>query len=208
MKKKNESNPYFSAFISMSDCTVRAATELDRLMSNYRAEDLQAAVKPLHAVEHESDEILHETMTSLIHEFITPIEREDITDILNLLDTTVDDIEDVAIKANMFNVKAIRPECVQLCEIIVKCACALKAAAAEFPNFKKSKTLRPLLIDINSYEEEADRVYFDAMYRLYRDNIPPLEVTVWAQMFDALERCADDCEHAAYGIECAVLKNT
>lgn len=206
--KKQKTNIYYSAFVHMADCTVRAAAELERLMRNFNPCDLESALAPLHSVENEADGVLHATKEKLLHEFITPIDRDDILSILNTFDGVVDDIEDIAIKARIFDISAVRPECLELCAVISECALALKELAMEFPDFKRSERLKELFVLVNSLEEKGDRIYFKAMRRLYAEGKDAVEILKWSQIFDALEACCDACEHTAGCIECAVFDNT
>lgn len=206
--KKQKTNVYYDSFVKMATCTVRAASELERLLMNFSSSDLEAAIAPLHGTEREADDILHSTKEKLLHEFITPIDREDITNILNTFDGVVDDIEDIAIKAHIFNIGEVRGEAVELCRVILKAAEALLEAAREFENFKRSTEMKGIFKKINSLEQEADRIYFSAMRRLYLECNDAVELLKWTQLFDALEACCDECEHTAYCIECAVLSNS
>ena len=49
----------------------------------------------------------------------------------------------------------------------------------DFRNFKKSKTFKQLIVDVNTYEEEADRLYLKVIRKLHtEDNDNPMRVLV------------------------------
>ena len=81
-------------------------------------------------------------------------------------------------------------------------------ALEEFHNFRKSKTLHDLLVDVNGLEEEADELYLKATRNLYIKSHDVMEVIAWDQTFDFLEMCCDACEEVANVIENVVMKNS
>ncbi len=198
---------YFTAMHNMACCAKDAAVELDRLFRSFHPDELEASVEPLHETERQADDLLHSTMEKLIHEFITPIEREDIATLLANLDDVVDAIEDAAIKANMYNLSSITPEGIEFCELIKNSASALASLMKEFIDFKKSKKVKDLVLEINQIEEQGDRLYTRAVKRLYTDEKDAIKVIAWTRMYDCLEKCCDSMEHVAYQVESAIIKN-
>ena len=83
-------------------------------------------------------------------------------------------------------------------KITAKATTALKAAIEEFPNYKKSKTIMKHLIDVNAYEEDADKLYIETMHKMFSDDsLDGRYLLAWTKTFDRLERCTDAIEHAA-----------
>lgn len=198
---------YFDSFIRMADHACKAADLLKEIMTDFKTEELHAKSIKMHAIEHDGDSERHAMIRKLLHEFITPIEREDIMDLANAIDTVTDTIEDVALRLYMYNVKTIFEFAPQITDIIARSCEALKLALVEFHNFRKSKTLHDLLVDINGLEEEADELYLKATRNLYVKSHDVMEVIAWDQTFDFLEMCCDACEDAANVIENVVMKN-
>ncbi|NTU89752.1 MAG: DUF47 family protein, partial [Actinobacteria bacterium] len=102
----------------------------------------------------------------------------------------------------------IVPEALEMVAIIAKSTEALRQALIEFPKFKKSKTIHQHLVDVNTYEEEADRLYIETMRKLYTTVEDPIVILAWTKTFDRLERCCDSCERAADIINTIIMKNT
>jgi hypothetical protein len=117
-------------------------------------------------------------------------------------------IEDVLIKIHMFNVTTIKPEVSEFTALITQCCNGLKIALQEFSNFKKSTTLREKIIEVNHLEEAGDRLYYSTVHNLYVNSKDPVELLVWTEIFDYLEKCCDSCEEAADVIESIVMKNS
>ena len=181
---------------------------LHEVLSNYNPLEIEAQQLKIHEVEHSADKTMHAIMNRLAKEFITPIEREDIISLVQNIDDVVDCIEDVIIRIYMFNVTKIRPEALEFTELIVKCCEGLKSAAEEFSNFRKSKTIKEHIIEVNHLEDIGDKMYTRAMRDLYIVSKDPIEIIIWTDLFNILEKCFDECEDVANLMESIIMKNT
>ncbi len=200
-------NDYFKKFVELMDFSVEAAKELASLLKEFRYNDLGSQLVALHRIEHKADEKKHVVMEELAKEFITPIEREDIIQIIRLIDDITDAVEDVLIKIYMYHIETIRREALAFSEIVVQCCEALRLVFQEFHNFKKSKVLHEAIIKVNHLEEEGDKLYMSAVRSLYSSGVDPIECLAWTEVFSQLERCCDLCEDTADNVEEIVMKN-
>ncbi len=199
---------YFENFIACAGCACRAAQMLEEVLVNFDAASLPKKLEALHEIEHEGDEKKHEMLDTLLHAFITPIEREDIISLNQNIDEVTDSLEDVLLRVYISNVTKIRPEAIEFTKIIIRCCDTLQKIMNEFSNFKKSKALHPLIIEVNALEEEGDRLFISSMRKLHTDCKDPLEIIAWRDIFIYLEKCADACEHVADVVEGVVMKNS
>ena len=207
MAKKSD-NYYFENFIQCVECGCQAAMMLEENLANFDVNRLSENLDELHKIEHDADKKKHEMMGVLVKAFITPIEREDIILLSQCIDEVTDQIEDVLIRIYINNVHTIRPEALQFTKVIIRCCKVLKEIMEEFANFKKSKTLHGLIIEINALEEEGDRLFIDSMRRLHTEVTDPLEIIAWREIYNFLEKCCDACEHVADAVESVLMKNT
>jgi len=207
MAKKSD-NYYFENFIQCVECGCQAAMMLEENLANFDVNRLSENLDELHKIEHDADKKKHEMMGVLVKAFITPIEREDIILLSQCIDEVTDQIEDVLIRIYINNVHTIRPEALQFTKVIIRCCKVLKEIMEEFANFKKSKTLHGLIIEINALEEEGDRLFIDSMRRLHTEGTDPLEIIAWREIYNFLEKCCDACEHVADAVESVIMKNT
>ena len=207
MAKKSD-NYYFENFIQCVECGCQAAMMLEENLANFDVNRLSENLDELHKIEHDADKKKHEMMGVLVKAFITPIEREDIILLSQCIDEVTDQIEDVLIRIYINNVHTIRPEALQFTKVIIRCCKVLKEIMEEFANFKKSKTLHGLIIEINALEEGGDRLFIDSMRRLHTEVADPLEIIAWREIYNFLEKCCDACEHVADAVESVIMKNT
>ena len=78
----------------------------------------------------------------------------------------------------------------------------------EFENFKKSKKIRPLIVELNDVEEECDKIYLASMRALTKKSTDVLETVSWRKIYESLELCADACEHVSECVGSVIMKNT
>ena len=206
MAKKQ--NNYFNMFIEQVGYSHKAAENLLEVLQNFDVEKLPETMEFLHGIENEADQKKHDMMNKLAHEFITPIERDDIYDLAREIDDVTDSIEDVLLKICMFNIKTIRPEAIEMAKIIVQCSSALVEVMEEFHNFKKSTTIKDNIIKVNHLEEDGDKVYFDAVHKLYTTCTDPIEIMAWTATYAKLEQCCDNCEGIADVVQGVIMNNT
>jgi len=202
-----KNNYYFDNFIAMAEYSCQAAKLLQDSLTNYKYETLAERREAMHKIEHSADEKKHSIMNSVIKDFITPIEQEDIVQLANELDNVTDKIEDILIHMYIYNIKDIHPISLSFADVILRCCNVLKQVLVEFPNFKKSSSISKAIIDVNTMEEEGDKIFIDAMHKLYKQRGDLLDIMVWSELFERFEDCCDACEHVADVIGIIIMKN-
>lgn len=205
MKREND---YFKTFVKLVDYSCTASKLLHDILTDYSTDSLEERMEQMHNVEHSADYEKHEMMKKLVKEFITPIEREDIILLSQEIDDVTDAIEDVLIRLYMYNVKTIRNDALEFSSVILKCCDALKVCMEEFYNFNKSTIIHELIVKVNGYEEDADKLYNQAVRNLFIENPESTEIVVWKEIYERLEKCCDACEHVANVVESIIMKNT
>jgi predicted phosphate transport protein (TIGR00153 family) len=199
---------YFEAFKEMCGYSADAAALLKEIVTNYDPELIPMHRDKMHAIEHDGDVARHTMFRQLGKESRPPIEREDIIAMADAIDVVTDSVEDVLLRLYMFDIREIRPDMHGVADVLIKIIGVLMEAVDEFPEFRTSKTLHEKLIRINNLEEEADRLYIEAVRGVYTDgSLSPVEVAAWAHIFVYMEEVADAVEDAADVIESVMMKN-
>ena len=205
-EKKNYN--YFSYFCDISEIICEAAAFLDESINNYSPDGFDERVEKMHAIENRADAAKHEMIKKLMHEFITPIEREDIVELSQELDSVVDAMDDVMQRMYMFNLDAVLPEAVEFTKLIVDCTDELKEALTRFKNFKTSKTIQEKIVNVNTLESMGDFLHSRAYRELFSNDNDSRTLLIWTTIFEDLELCLDKCEDAVDIIEGVIMKNT
>jgi predicted phosphate transport protein (TIGR00153 family) len=208
MAKKTKFD-YFEAFEELAHIAVDEADLLIRTIEEYTTPDaVIPRMNEAHELEHRGDIINHKVFTSIATDFITPLEREDLVGITQNLDDVLDYIEDVFQCFYMYDIQSMQDEALEFARLIKKSCEALDTAMANFRNFKKSKKIRKLIIDVCDVEEEVDTLFFAVVRKLHTEEIEnALHVYKWDELFQRLENAADACEQAADRMTDVLLKN-
>ena len=207
MSKKQDSF-YFDNFIACAEYACQAADLLKQILTDFKPEEMEQRLDEIHAIEHAADEKKHQMTDRLAKAFITPIEREDMVVLSNRIDDMTDKIEEVFIRIYMNRITSIRPEAIQMLDIVIGCCKEVANLMGEFADFRHSKKLKEGIIHINTMEEEADSLFISSMRALHAEREDIFRVLAWREIFEFLEKCADACEHVADGVESVVMKNS
>lgn len=207
MSKKQDTF-YFDNFIACAEEACRAADLLKKTLEDFHPEQIHGKLQEIHKIEHQADEKKHILTDRLAKAFITPIDREDILSLSQHIDEITDKIEEVLIRIYINHIRTIRPESLDMLDVIIRCCNETCNLLRELADFRHSKSLKDIVIRINTLEEEADQAFIDNMYRLHEECQDPLQIIAWREIYEYLERCADTCEHVADGVSSIVMKNS
>lgn len=205
---KKQKFDYFDAFQQQTKVALAEVDLLIETVENFTsADELPSIMERAHEIEHKGDVLNHQVCQNVATEFLPPIDREDIITLAQNLDSIIDYMEDVIQAFYMYDVHSMRPEALEFARVIKKSCEALDRAMEDFRNFKRSKDFRQLIVDVNTYEEEGDRLYMQAIRNLHaNEKDKPMRVMVWSKIFDRMEKCCDACEHIADTMGTVLLK--
>jgi len=69
------------------------------------------------------------------------------------------------------------------------------------------KPVQPHAVEVNRLENEADRIYQEAVQGLFDGETDPIVIMKWKELLDVLEQVTDACEDVANVIESVVVKH-
>src|SRR5215831_21151866 len=109
---------FFDLFNRAAENTLEGARVLHDLLNNYV--DVDRKARHLKDIEHTGDEITHEVFGALHRTFVTPIDREDISNLASSLDDVIDWIEEVARRINLYRIDQPTPIARQFARVILE----------------------------------------------------------------------------------------
>ena len=194
---------FFVMFKEMTTTIIEGAQLLKDLMDHF--EDPQLSQKKIKDVEHKADHLTHEIIKKLNKSFVTPLDREDIYALSGALDDILDLIDASAQRIVMYNVDKPTPAAKELAFLILKSCQAIDKAVALLGG--KLEPIAEYCMEVNSLENEADRVCREAVSQLFDEEKDPIQLIKWKEIYETLERATDKCEDAANILESVVVKN-
>jgi len=192
---------YFRLFSELAANLDAAAQLLVKFMNEGDRDSIAAAILEH---EHVGDKMVHDIVRRLNKSFITPIDREDIYDLVATADEILDSIEEVTGKVLIYRVDEITPYARRQAEIIAKATPILREC---MDNLEKPKGLDERIIAVNSLENDGDRIEREALASLFEGDTKCTDIIKWKDIYETLECAIDECEHVANVIESIVLKH-
>jgi predicted phosphate transport protein (TIGR00153 family) len=193
---------YFRLFSDLAANLDEAAQLLVKFMEDYgQAKAIGAAILEH---EHVGDKILHDIVKRLNKSFITPIDREDIYDLVATMDEVLDNIEEATDQMMLYRVEAPTEYARRQAHVIAEAATVLHHI---IDDLEKRTDLMERVISVNSLENEGDRIVRDAIAALFDDDMDAKDIIKWKDIYEVLESAIDECEHVANVIESIVLKH-
>lgn len=199
---------FFDNLCASASYSRKAAGYLVECLESFDPKNLQDMLNKMHAIEHEADGKKHEMGAALAKAFVTPVDREDLNMLSGQIDNVTDTIEEILQKFYIYDIHSILPAAVAFAKKLVLSCELLCNIMQEFENFKKSKTMRKMIIQLNDVEEECDQLYLDSMRNLMNQPENILQVLSWREIYGCFEACADACEHASECVDSVIMKNT
>ena len=199
---------YFENFVATTALSKEAALYLVDCLENYAPENMRQMLEHMHKIEHRADVKKHEMREALAKAFVTPVDREDLDMLSHQLDDVTDKIEEILQMFYIYNIQSIRPDAVSFAKSIVKSCELLCTLMEEFENFKKSKNIQKLIVELNDEEEECDKLYLSSMRELTKDCTDVMLAVSWRDIYECMEACADACEHVSECVDMVIMKNT
>ncbi len=187
---------FFELFIADGDNLEAAASALHEMVDQY--DRLDARIANIQALEKRGDEIDREVTRKLEDAFITPFDREDIHELVSRLDDVVDGIQAIAETFVIYDVKEPTAEARRLAAILDDQGKELAQALRKLDGLKD---MERHFDAIHELENEADGVSRAAVARLFHDDLPPIEVIKWRDLYNDLEETIDAAEDAAEAME-------
>lgn len=201
-KKKDER--FLKIFGQMTVYILEAA-EILGTMVRHPEEDLVALASRIKDLEHKGDELTHSVIDELNKTFITPIDREDIHDLCSALDDVLDLIDSTATRIVLFRINEPIKSVPEMCAVLLSQAMTIGAAVS---NLQDNNHVVERCIEINSLENDADRLFQSAIASLFEEVKDPIDVIKRKEIIETLEAATDKAEDVANVLESIIVKNT
>ena len=192
---------FFPLFNEAAQNVVEVAERLRRIIGDLA--EAEAQLPGIVECERRGDEITAVIERRLNESFVTPFDREDILSLTETLDDVVDDILAACDLLVLHRVDAAIPEMQQIADLLLEAAQRECELIAKLP---KMRGLDDDLAAIDQLESAADKVYRQAVARLFSGEYKAFDVLKWKDVFDNLEAAVDDCEDIANVIESIAVK--
>jgi predicted phosphate transport protein (TIGR00153 family) len=158
----------------------------------------------IHILENKCDDLTHNVIRELNETFITPIDREDIHELVNSLDNIMDSIDAVASRIHLYKVKNPIEFSHQLCDIL---RTQIKLIDEIIKDFEESMNAFDKLVSVRNYETQGDKVFREAISNLFDKETDIVELIKKKEILELMEKAVDRCQTVTIVIEGIFIKN-
>jgi predicted phosphate transport protein (TIGR00153 family) len=198
---------FFPLLEETADILVQTGNLLAELFSSTNKETIIELSKLVKAEETKGDKGTGRIFKELNNTFITPFDREDISDLADVMDDAIDAMNRAAHKVVLFSPEVLPQSTVQLAEIIKKGTGEIKAAVCELSNLKKNdQNIRMHAKEIKRLEEEADVVYEKGTSELFQSDIKAVELVKLKEIIQELEKSANRINSVGKSLKTIIVK--
>ena len=206
-KKKAKSNYYFDSFPVLAHYSVQCGQMILEFLENFNPNRLEEIKTSVHEIEHQADEVKHEVTAKLLTEFMTPIDREDIFELLRLVDDVTDAIEEISLKLYLYNYTELPHDTVEFTRLTLQCMEKMEECLKQMPNYLDKDVFQPFVNEVIKFEEQSDAKYIEDMHHLYLTETDGFKRHKAEAMYTMLEEVSDKCREVCRYVQNIALKN-
>ncbi len=193
---------FYDDFITMADQVKTAAGLLIEMLAG--ESPIAAKAQEIKEIEHKCDFLTHEIIQRLNKTFVTPIDREDIHSLATRIDDVIDAIDMAAGLLPLYRIDKVRFGARELAKLVAVQADVLRRG---FVALERRSGVLDLTVEVNRIEKEADKIYKDALGRIFDEERDPIAVIKWKEILSLLEQATDRCEDVSNLLESVVVKH-
>jgi predicted phosphate transport protein (TIGR00153 family) len=196
---------FFDYFEQASANLLEGARLLQVLLDDYQ--NVEEQVAQINEIEHRGDFIVHEVTNLLPRTLITPIDSDDIQRLVSSVDDALDAVQGVVQRLQIYKITEIRKPARRLAHLILESAQELDQAIKGLRDKKQYEHVRERIVQINTLENNGDRVLFDGLSSLVDHREDIFDFIRWKEIYELLEATTDRIEDAGDVIQRVLVTN-
>lgn len=176
------------------------AEAFEKFLESNSTEDFKKVLK----VEDEGDELRRNTMINLAATFVTPVDRDDISNISKQLDDILDELQTATERMNVYKIKG-DGHCKRMANLVRK---AVQSISKAITHFKENKeTAMRDVLEAKTYNKEVKEEYNQALENLYGGQLS-MEVIKMREIYRHIRDCGKATAETANCIMETIVKTT
>lgn len=181
---------------------VKATSVLSESISDYST--LKEKNTILKNLEHEGDQLTHKLFTIIDKTFVTPIDKEDISELTSAIDQVLDDTHGTSDKLVLFKIQKPPRYLQEFVTLLETASREIYSAVTELHKGKREKLLQYSKA-ISKCEHDGDSVYRIAIADLFEAH-DAIDIIKLKEVYETLENALDRSRDVADVIEDIALK--
>lgn len=181
---------------------VNASKVLFELIGNYSTLNEKNAI--LKNLEHEGDQLTHRLFTIIDKAFITPLDKEDISELTSSIDQVLDGTYGASDRLVLLKIQRPSQYMQEFANLLLTACQEIYKGVVELHKGKRESLLEHSKA-ISNCEHEGDNIYRLAIANLF-DTDDAIEIIKLKEIYETLESALDRCRDVADVIEDIALK--
>lgn len=163
-------------------------------------------IHKIEEIEYNCDMIVHMTIDLLYKTFITPFDRDEISNLVHILDDIIDYVEESAQLIVLYEIEAVTPEIIEMGAILLKAVSLLEEAIGHLRKKNRAEKIRMAGKQIREYEGDGDAAMRRGISLLFKNEKDPLQVIKLKEIYDNIELAIDRTEDVVNILERILLE--
>lgn len=201
---------FFELFNAHAELIAQGGRQLVALVADLGQgpDALARHVQAIDQTESAADQITHETMALLHTSFNTPLDRDEIHQLITRMDDVLDLIQDFSEAMFLYDIRSLTQEARQLSDLCAVCCERVSSAVLLLHKMDNAPAILKLCHEIDQLESAADRAMRTGITKLFRDEPDVRQLIKLKGIYELLESVTDRCEDVANVIEGIILENS
>ncbi len=202
---KPREDKFYELFGQTTDLVCQGAAALTQVMADYTI--IEDKLREMNDIEHKADNITSAIIDRLNQTLVTPMDREDIYTLAQVLDDIIDFIQGSVERMVLYKTGQPSRGAQELARVLYESSLLIKSSFDYLQNIRSNKnSIIENSCKINALESEADKLYRQEVAHLFEVEKNPIEVIKWKEILEHLETAVDHCEDIADLLKGVVLK--
>ena len=204
---KPKNNQFFEHLNKLSDAVLTTAELTLQCIKAEKREEIVSIFTQIKQQKHIGHKIQGKIFDELNKSFITPFDREDISNLAIYIKETVDYISSCAKRIILYSPKTMPDAAIILAMQVKDCATNLQLAVSGLYTLTKNpKQIAEYCDNLNVIEGKADEIYENFLIKLFQDEKDAIEIIKLKDILHELEHATDAADHVGKIIRTIIVK--
>lgn len=197
---------FYELFERHASTTLEEAKLLQHLLKNMNEQSF--LVPKIEELEHQCDSITHMTIDLLHKCFVTPLDRNEIINLISSLDDVADAVQLVAKRISLFEVKHAPETLVRMGDVLVNGAERMKTMVSMVRGLKDEDKVRELAEQVHELENQGDQLFSQGVSEILKSSsLDILTVIKLKEIYEIIEQSIDMVEDVCNVVEGIFLEH-
>lgn len=196
---------FYDEMEQLSSLVVSSAQNLEKIVDNFPQLDGQLDL--IERSRLEARKVFEESLLRLDQAFITPIDREDILNLITEMYGVVDRVAELSQRFRLYKIQTLYPTLTGQAKNLSSIAKELDDIVRGLRKKQKLMEMKPRLDAVSATMELVKRDREKFLGTLFAEDAEPLDVIKKKELHDLMEEAIERCEEASETMARVLLKN-